>query len=42
MFSLDIKIPKEYPFKPPKINFTTKIYHPGISESDGTLCCCYV
>ena len=38
VFFLKIKIPLDYPFKPPKINFITRVYHPNIS-SDGYLCC---
>jgi len=36
-FKIEINYPAEYPFKPPKINFKTKIYHPNIDEK-GQVC----
>lgn len=38
VFLVDIRIPNEYPFKPPIMKFDTKVYHPNISSVTGAIC----
>lgn len=35
---MDIQVPDNYPFEPPKMKFETKIWHPNVSSVTGAIC----
>ncbi|CAB4280434.1 unnamed protein product [Prunus armeniaca] len=37
-FQIDIALSDAYPFEPPKMKFTTKVWHPNISSQSGAIC----
>jgi len=37
-YIVDIKIPQEYPFRPPVMFFKTKLWHPNVSSQTGAIC----
>lgn len=38
IYELRINYPNEYPFKPPKVQFATIMFHPNIAEQTGEIC----
>jgi ubiquitin-conjugating enzyme (huntingtin interacting protein 2) len=38
IFEVDIIIPEDYPFCPPKMKFITKVWHPNVSSQTGAIC----
>ncbi|KAH1498988.1 hypothetical protein KXV92_006495 [Aspergillus fumigatus] len=37
-YEVDIKIPNDYPFRPPVMKFVTKVWHPNVSSQTGAIC----
>lgn len=40
IFYVDIRMPPEYPFRPPLMKFDTKIWHPNVSSQTVRIPCC--
>lgn len=38
LFRVEIEIPPEYPYRPPKMKFCTKLWHPNVSSQTGAIC----
>jgi ubiquitin-protein ligase len=38
VFRVDMELPTEYPYQPPRCRFMTKIYHPNIGEGEFESC----
>eukprot|EP00440_Ansanella_granifera_P039907 gb/GFBE01043282.1/.p1 GENE.gb/GFBE01043282.1/~~gb/GFBE01043282.1/.p1 ORF type:complete len:204 (+),score=44.65 gb/GFBE01043282.1/:1-612(+) len=38
VFNINVEIPPDYPYNPPKMKFDTKIWHPNISSQTGAIC----
>ncbi|KAK2734896.1 hypothetical protein FQN55_002465 [Onygenales sp. PD_40] len=38
VYNIDIKLPVEYPFRPPVMRFETRVWHPNISSQTGAIC----
>ncbi|KAF2238607.1 ubiquitin-conjugating enzyme E2-24 kDa [Viridothelium virens] len=37
-FFVDIRLPSEYPFRPPVMKFETRMWHPNVSSQTGAIC----
>jgi len=37
-FHIDIQLPENYPFVPPKMKFETRVWHPNVSSQTGAIC----
>lgn len=41
LYQIEVNLPQDYPFKPPKLRFVNKVYHPNINEK-GHISCCHL
>ncbi|PKY07276.1 ubiquitin conjugating enzyme [Aspergillus campestris IBT 28561] len=37
-YYVDVRIPTDYPFRPPVMKFETKVWHPNVSSQTGAIC----
>lgn len=37
-FAIEFNVPPEYPLKPPRARFATKVFHPNVSSQTGAIC----
>lgn len=42
LYKIDVRIPSDYPFKPPIMKFETKVWHPNVSSQTVSLPECIV
>jgi ubiquitin-conjugating enzyme E2 D/E len=38
VFTLQIAVPTDYPFRAPEVMFQTKVYHPNVKTDSGEIC----
>ena len=41
-YTIDVRIPGEYPFRPPIMKFDTKVWHPNVSSQTVSTCPAYL
>lgn len=37
-FTIEFNVPPEYPLKPPRAKFATRVFHPNVSSQTGAIC----